>query len=86
MDQQAIACLVAYGTNVGLGKMEKFRISLSDPLYLSSNSLRLETLRAANDQVSNAMSKLPHSRHYDIDEEIHSSSDGQKFETQFPYH
>lgn len=85
MDQQAIvACLVAYGTNVGLGKMGEISDLNYQTLYTSANSfLRLETLRAANDQVSNAMSKLPIFRYYDIDEEIHSSSDGQKFETQF---
>ncbi len=84
-DQQAIvASLVAYGTNVGLGKMG----SISDLNYqtlhtAANNFLRPETLRTANDRVSNAMAQLPIFRHYDIDEEIHSSSDGQKFETQF---
>ena len=42
---------------------------------------RLETLKEANDRVSNATHKLPLFRHYDIDEVLHSSSDGQKFET-----
>src|SRR4029077_7158085 len=44
--------------------------------------LRPETAHEANDRVSNAIAKLPIFRHYDIDEVIHSSSDGQKFETQ----
>src|SRR4029077_13293575 len=44
--------------------------------------LRPETAHEANDRVSNATAKLPIFRHYDIDEMIHSSSDGQKFETQ----
>ncbi len=84
-DQQAIvASLVAYGTNVGLGKMG----ALSDLNYhtlstAATNFLRPETLRTANDRVSNAMAQLPIFRHYDMDDEIHSSSDGQKFETQF---
>jgi hypothetical protein len=39
-------------------------------------------LHQANDQVSNAIAKLPIFRHYDIDEVVHSSSDGQRFETQ----
>jgi len=42
---------------------------------------RLETLRAANDQVSNALAAFPIFRHYDLDGHLHSSSDGQKFET-----
>ncbi|MCL4352231.1 MAG: Tn3 family transposase, partial [Firmicutes bacterium] len=66
-----------------LGKMG----SISDLNYqtlhtTANNFLRPETLRAANDRVSNAMAQLPIFRHYDIEEEIHSSSDGQKFETQ----
>ncbi|ALZ64578.1 Tn3 transposase DDE domain protein (plasmid) [Bacillus cereus] len=38
----------------------------------------LETLKDANDYISNAISKLP----YNMDDFIHSSSDGQKLETQ----
>ena len=41
----------------------------------------METLKEANDRVSNATAKLQIFQHYDIDEVIHSSSDGQKFET-----
>jgi len=41
----------------------------------------LETLRKANDRICNIIAELPIFRHYDIDETIHSSSDGQKFET-----
>jgi TnpA family transposase len=48
----------------------------------TNNFLRPETLREGNDQVSNAMAKLPIFRHYNMDDIIHSSSDGQKFETQ----
>ena len=47
----------------------------------SDNFLRPETLREANDIVSNAISRLPTFRHYDICGVVHSSSDGQKFET-----
>ena len=85
LDRQAIvACLVAYGTNVGLGKMGEISDLNYQALYTTANSfIRLETLREANDQVSNAVAKLPIFRHYDIDDTIHSSSDGQKIETQF---
>jgi TnpA family transposase len=48
----------------------------------ANNFIRLETLREANDRVSNAVAKLPIFRHYDIGVVVHSSSDGQKFETQ----
>ena len=47
----------------------------------SDNFLRLETLREANDLVCNAIAALPIFHHYDIGGVIHSSSDGQKFET-----
>jgi TnpA family transposase len=50
----------------------------------SDNFIRLETLREANDRVSNSIAELPIFRYYDIDEALHSSSDGQKFETGIP--
>ncbi len=79
------ACLLAWATNMGLGRMG----DISDMDYAtlaltSENFIRLETLREANDQVSNAIARLPIFRHYDIDEMLHSSSDGQKFETAIP--
>jgi TnpA family transposase len=81
-DRAITACLIAWGTNVGLGKMGE----ISDIGYhtlstVSDNFIRLETLREANDRVSNAIAELPIFRHYDIGETLHSSSDGQKFET-----
>jgi TnpA family transposase len=50
----------------------------------SENFIRLETLRGANDLVSNATAALPIFRQYDIDGVLHSSSDGQRFETRIP--
>ena len=77
-----IACLLAWGTNTGLNKMGEISdISAATLLATSENYIRLETLRAANDQVSNALAALPIFRHYDLDGHVHSSSDGQKFET-----
>jgi TnpA family transposase len=81
-DQVLVACLIAWGTNMGLGRMGE--ISDIDYSVLSSTSdnfIRLETLNEANNRISNAITKLPIFRHYDIGEVIHSSSDGQKFET-----
>ncbi len=79
------ACLIAWGTNMGLGRMGE----ISDlPAHVlaraSENELRPETLRAANDLVSNAIAALPIARHYDLNGVVHSSSDGQKFETAIP--
>jgi len=82
-DERAIAaCLIAWGTNMGLGRMGE----ISDIPYqtlarASENFLRLETLHAANDCVSNAIAALPIFRSYDLGDVIPSSSDGQKFET-----
>ncbi len=67
---------------MGLGRMGE----VSDIRYqalstTSENFIRLETLKAANDLVSNALAALPIFGQYAISESIHSSSDGQKFET-----
>src|SRR5699024_12459004 len=82
-DHVLVACLIAWGTNMGLGRMGE----ISDIRYpslsaTSDNFIRLETLKEANDRISNAITELPIFHHYDIDDTIHSSSDGQNFETQ----
>jgi len=84
-DRMIIACLIAWGTNMGLHRMAH----ISDLGYqglstTSENFIRLETLRGANDLVSNATAALPIFRQYDIDGVLHSSSDGQRFETRIP--
>ncbi|SJM90994.1 transposase (fragment) [Crenothrix polyspora] len=78
-----LACIVAMGTNMGLWKMaEVSGLSHSALLATARNFLRVETLHAANDAISNATAALPVFREYDIDQQIHSSSDGQRIETQ----
>ena len=77
-----IACLIAWGNNMGMGRMGE----ISDINYqllasTSDNFIRLETLKEANDLISNSIAELSIFRHYDIDNLLHSSSDGQKFET-----
>ncbi|WP_373896185.1 Tn3 family transposase [Virgibacillus sp. CBA3643] len=81
-DQVLIACLSAWGTNMGLGRMGGIS-DIGYPLLAatSDNFIRLETLKEANDRVSNAIHNLSIFHHFDINEVIHSSSDGQKFET-----
>ena len=81
-DATLTACVVAWGTNMGLARMGQ--ISDIGPHALTSmsdNFLRPETLREANDRVANAIAKLSIFRHYDIGDVIHSSSNGQKLET-----
>jgi TnpA family transposase len=79
------ACVVAWGTNMGLGRMGEISdLSAQVLARVSENYLRPETLKAANDRVSNAIAALPITRHYDLGAVVHSSSDGQKFETAIP--
>jgi TnpA family transposase len=81
-DASLIATLIAWGTNMGIGRMGNISdISFNTLSSISDNYLRLETLHAANDVVSDAIAALPIFRLYDIENSVHSSSDGQKFET-----
>jgi TnpA family transposase len=78
-----LACILAMGTNMGLWKMAEVS-GLGHPSLVSAarNYLRIETLHAANDALTNAIASLPMFRQYDIHDELHSSSDGQRIETQ----
>jgi len=82
-DERTIfACILAWGTNTGLGRMGQISdIGYNMLASTSDNFIRLETLREANDLVTNAIAELPIFREYDIGGVVHSSSDGQKFET-----
>jgi TnpA family transposase len=67
---------------MGLGRMGEISdISFHTLVSAADNFIRPETLREANDRISNAIAKLPIFRHYDLGDALHSSSDGQKFET-----
>ena len=81
--RELLACIVAMGTNMGLWKMAEVS-GLGYPAMLTTarNYLRLETLHAANDAITNAMAALPVFHLYDIQDTLHSSSDGQRMETQ----
>ena len=75
-------CLVAWAHQHGHrqnGRNIRYRLPYSR--FDVRQFLRPETLREANDRVSNANAELPIFRHYDIGDVVHSSSDGQKFET-----
>ena len=78
------ACLIAWGTNIGLGKMGGISDISSQKLRTASdNFIRPETLSRANDLIANAISEFPLFQNYNINKVVHSSSDGQKFETKF---
>nr|ABK35134.1 putative Tn5044 transposase [Bacillus thuringiensis serovar aizawai] len=82
-DYTLIPCLIAWGTNMGLYRMgEVSDMDFSKLATTSANFIRLETLKDANDCISNATSQLPIFPYFNIDDFIHSSSDGQKYETQ----
>ena len=85
-DERAIsACILAWGTNTGLGRMGQISdIGYNVLASTSDNFIRLETLRAANDLITNTIAQMPIFREYDIGGVVHSSSDGQKFETGLP--
>ena len=56
---------------------------LAELLTTGHDFIRLETLRAGNDQITNSMATLPIFHYYDIEKEtLHGSMDGQKFDTQ----
>ncbi len=78
-----LACIVALGTNMGLWKMaDVCGLSYTALMTAARNYLRLETLHAANDAITNATARLAVFSLYDIQDVLHSSSDGQRFETQ----
>jgi len=84
-DDDAIAgAVIALATNKGLYKMAESSDLTYQLLFSAArNYLRLETLSNANDKISNSLCRLPIFQYFNIEEEIiHSSSDGQKFETQ----
>ena len=80
-----IACLIAWATNTGIGRMSDISdVSKSRLRAISDAFLRPQTLHEANDLITNYIASLPIFQHYMIDTQLHSSSDGQKFETAIP--
>ena len=79
-----LGCIIALGTNKGLSKMaESSDLTLQALLSATKNFLGLETLKNGNDIISNSMAQLAIFKYFNIEEGfVHSSSDGQKFETQ----
>lgn len=80
-----IACIVANGTRFGTHHMASLcNMSYDHLLKTEKDHLRGETIHAANDLVSNAISKLSVFKYYNIqDDVVHASVDGQRFQTRF---
>lgn len=83
--QYLLASILALATNHGLKRMTEISdLNYHELVSTTNNYLRVETLRAANDQVVNATAPLPMYEHFHIQPDtVHSSSDGQKYESQF---
>jgi len=80
-----IAALMAYATNIGVGRMAEIsNLTRTQLANTAANFIRLETLKEANERLANATARLPIFRYYDIGDVVHSSSDGQKFESAIP--
>lgn len=77
-----LACMVAWGTNMGLGRMGKISdIDYQTLATASDNFIRPDILKEFNDRVTDAIAGLPIFHYYDLGGSVHSSSDGQKVET-----
>ena len=78
------ACLIANGTNLGILKMADIcDLSFSSLNMTDKNYIRLPTLKAANEAISNSTAALPIFNHWNFQADLlHASLDGQKFKTQ----
>ncbi len=73
--------MIAYATNMGLSKIASCSDLDHTTLKKVSNAFfRAETLQLANEMVINSSTKLPIYKIYQIENRVHSSIDGQKFE------
>lgn len=83
--QYLLASILALATHHGLKRMAEISdLNYHELVGTTNNYLRAETLRTANDRVVNAIAQLPMYQHFHIQPDtLHSSSDGQKNETQF---
>ena len=85
VDEMSIyGAVVANATGLGVHKMaDMCDINLSDLICADDNYIRLSTLRAANDRVSNFISKLPIFKRWNLAEALLlSTADGQKMATE----
>jgi len=85
LDELSIyGCLIANGTNLGVLKMSDIcDLSLATLNMTDKNFIRLSTLKAANDLISNSIASLPIFKYWNLQKDLlHASLDGQKFKTQ----
>ena len=76
-----IGALIAYATNLGISKMAfNSNLDYSQLKGIKNNFLREETLKQANEIIINSTAKLPIQEIYNINDQVHSSIDGKKYE------
>ncbi len=76
-----IAVIIAYATNMGLQKMASCSgLSYNKLKKMSDSYFREETLKLANEMIINKTNKLPIQKIYKINNVIHSSVDGKKYD------
>ncbi|MBF0290240.1 MAG: Tn3 family transposase [SAR324 cluster bacterium] len=80
------ADLIALGINAGISRMAKMSNLPQSVLFnVFNNFISIENIRKATDAINNATANLPTFPLYSYgDGMVHSSSDGQKFETRYP--
>ena len=82
--QGIIACLIANATSLGTYKMgDSCDIPYTILRTIDENYIRLETIKAANDRVSDKFSKLPIYPSYNLGNLSHGAGDGQKYKTRW---
>jgi TnpA family transposase len=81
-DTDLLGAIIAYATNIGLGKMASCsNLSYHQLRKIKDNYLREDTLNMACDIIVNEINKLPIQKIYEIDGAVHSSIDGKKYTT-----
>lgn len=77
-----LGAIVAYATNIGIGKMASCsNIPYQQLKKIRDNYLREETLKSACEIIINEINKLPIQEIYNINDTVHSSIDGKKYDT-----
>ncbi|OGT38230.1 MAG: hypothetical protein A3F11_04275 [Gammaproteobacteria bacterium RIFCSPHIGHO2_12_FULL_37_14] len=74
--------LIANATNLGIyGMSESCDLKYQSMLQIEKNYIRLETLRAVSDRISDSMAALPIFKRYNLGDLAHGSADAQKYHT-----
>lgn len=82
--QYLLACILANATGLGIHKIaESSNLNYDKLKNIHQSRVRLETLKQANKIICHAMAKLPIFEKYHVNNKIHGSNDGQKFDVRW---